>query len=193
MGFLPSGPELWVLFIIFVLLSLLVLAILFPTVILRQRASTPLPTEGTRRMYCPNCGSESDESAKFCRSCGKALSGTEERVSPSDTDTFDASRGSPAGDAGNAPAGPTASYGAVPHIPNYLVQAILVTIFCCLPFGIVSIVFAAQVNGKVAAGDITGARVASRNAKTWAWIAFGVGLVPVSLFVIYSITTVSAL
>ena len=32
-------------------------------------------------------------------------------------------------------------------------QAILVTLFCCLPFGIVAIVFAAQVDSKVAAGQ----------------------------------------
>ncbi len=38
--------------------------------------------------------------------------------------------------------------------PNYLVWAILCTIFCCLPLGIASIVFAAQVNGKYAGGDI---------------------------------------
>ena len=63
-----------------------------------------------------------------------------------------------------------------PHVPNYLVQAILVTVFCCLPFGIVSIVHAAQVNGKVEAGDIEGARRSSANAKTWAWVSFGVGL-----------------
>ena len=64
-----------------------------------------------------------------------------------------------------------------PNVPNYLVQAILTTIFCCLPFGIVSIVYAAQVNGKVAAGDRAGALQSSRNAKMWAWIAFGAGLV----------------
>ena len=62
------------------------------------------------------------------------------------------------------------------HVPNHLVWAILVTIFCCLPFGIVSIVYAAQVNGKLAVGDIDGARLASNNAKTWAWVAFGVGI-----------------
>ena len=61
-------------------------------------------------------------------------------------------------------------------MPNYLVQAILVTIFCCLPLGIVSIVFAAQVNGKVNAGDFDGARRTSDNAKMWAWISFGCGL-----------------
>ena len=125
-----------------------------------------------KRMYCPNCGTESDESAKFCQSCGKALSGTSEQPSPSNADSFDATRA----DAESAHDVRAAPYGTVPHIPNYLVQAVLVTIFCCLPFGIVSIVFAAQVNGKVSAGDIAGAREASRRAKTWAWISFGVGL-----------------
>jgi len=63
------------------------------------------------------------------------------------------------------------------EVPNYLVQAILTTVFCCLPLGIVSIVYAAQVNGKVAAGDHAGALESSRNAKRWAWISFGAGLV----------------
>lgn len=60
--------------------------------------------------------------------------------------------------------------------PNYLVFAILTTIFCCQILGIVSIVFAAQVNSKWNSGDTQGALDASRNAKMWAWIAFGSGL-----------------
>lgn len=60
--------------------------------------------------------------------------------------------------------------------PNYLVFAILTTIFCCQILGIVSIVFAAQVNSRWNSGDIQGAMDASRNAKLWAWIAFGSGL-----------------
>ncbi|MBV8517518.1 MAG: CD225/dispanin family protein [Acidobacteria bacterium] len=63
-----------------------------------------------------------------------------------------------------------------PVIPNYLVQSILVTLCCCLPAGIVAIVFSAQVNSKLAAGDVAGAKAASQNAKTWAWVAFGVGV-----------------
>ncbi|MEO5356972.1 MAG: CD225/dispanin family protein [Nitrospirae bacterium YQR-1] len=61
-------------------------------------------------------------------------------------------------------------------IPNYLVYSILVTLFCCLPTGIVAIVYAAQVNGKIAAGDFQGAAVSSKNAKTWCWVSFGIGL-----------------
>jgi hypothetical protein len=70
--------------------------------------------------------------------------------------------------------------------PNYLVQAILVTVFCCLPFGIVSIVYAAQVNGKHQGGDHVGAMESSGKAKFWCWMAFGFGLAPmlVWLFVV---------
>lgn len=70
-------------------------------------------------------------------------------------------------------------------VPNYLVQAILVTIFCCLPFGIVAIVFAAQVNGKLAAGDYAGAAETSRKAKLWCWVSFGVGLAGIALWLIF--------
>jgi hypothetical protein len=70
----------------------------------------------------------------------------------------------------------TLSEGLQTPPPNYLVWAILSTVLCCLPFGIVSIVYAAQVNSKWQMGDVTGANIASKNAKTWAWVSFGVGL-----------------
>jgi hypothetical protein len=56
------------------------------------------------------------------------------------------------------------------------VWGILSTIFCCLPLGIASIVFAAQVDGKWASGDYAGAREASEKAKRFAMIAAGVGV-----------------
>ena len=60
----------------------------------------------------------------------------------------------------------------VHEVPNYLLQAILCTVFCCQPFGIVAIVFAAQVNGKLAAGDYHGAVSYSNSARTWCWVSF---------------------
>jgi hypothetical protein len=63
-----------------------------------------------------------------------------------------------------------------PHVPNYLVQAILVTLCCCLPFGIVALVFSAQVNSKLAAGDVAGAQASSRSAKTWTIVALIAGI-----------------
>jgi hypothetical protein len=68
--------------------------------------------------------------------------------------------------------------------PNYLVPAILATVFCCLPLGIASIVFAAQVNGKYAAGDIAGAQESSRKAKTFAIWSAVVGLVLGALYAV---------
>lgn len=63
---------------------------------------------------------------------------------------------------------------SLPQTPpkNWLVESILVTIFCCLPFGIAGIVFASQVNSKFAAGDYNGALVASREAARWTKIGF---------------------
>ena len=63
-----------------------------------------------------------------------------------------------------------------PNVSNHLVGAILVTVLCCLPFGIVSIIYATQVNTKLAAGDIEGTITSSKRAKTWMWWGFGVGL-----------------
>ena len=64
-----------------------------------------------------------------------------------------------------------------PAPPNYLVQSILVTLCCCLPFGIVAIVYSAQVNGLAQAGDFNGAMEKSENAKKWCWIGFIIGLI----------------
>lgn len=76
---------------------------------------------------------------------------------------------------------------AAPNVPNYLVFAILVTIFCCIPFGIVAIVFAAQVNSKLAAGDVAGAEEASRKAKTWCYVSLFVGIAWIVLVVVLSL------
>ena len=59
--------------------------------------------------------------------------------------------------------------GTPANVPNYLVPAIISAI-CCFPLGIISIVFAAQVNGKVAAGDIAGAMQASKLAKILSFV-----------------------
>ena len=80
-----------------------------------------------------------------------------------------------------APGFSQATAGGTPP-PNYLVWAILSTIFCCLPLGIASIVFAAQVNGKFASGDVAGAQASSEKAKRFAMIAAVVGVVVNGLY-----------
>lgn len=97
--------------------------------------------------YCPNCGAPNTPQARRCLNCGHLLE--------------------------PAPQGPTPTG----HVPNYLVQAIIVTLLCCLPFGIPAIVYAAQVDGKLRAGDYEGALASSNKARMWCWLAFAFGLV----------------
>jgi Interferon-induced transmembrane protein len=53
---------------------------------------------------------------------------------------------------------------------NYLVWAILVTVLCCLPFGIVSIVYSTKVSGLWTQGRYAEAQSAADSAKKWAII-----------------------
>lgn len=85
------------------------------------------------------------------------------------------------------------SYGkqATGPIPNHLAWSIIMTILafclCCMVGaipGVVAIVFATQVNGKLSAGDRAGAEQASKNAKLWAWITTGLVILGLLLNVI---------
>jgi Interferon-induced transmembrane protein len=79
---------------------------------------------------------------------------------------------------------PPPSSGAPASVPNYLVPAII-SLFCCLPLGIVGVIFAAQVNGKVAAGDTAGALDAAKKAKMFSFIAIGLGLLGIVGYVLF--------
>jgi Interferon-induced transmembrane protein len=104
-------------------------------------------------MYCVTCGAANPDSAERCVACGRKLVGTD-RMTPVD-DSERAER-----------------------VPSYLAPAIASTLCCgCLPFGIVAIVYSTQVDGKLALGDIDGAKRASASAKMWCWISLGMGLV----------------
>ena len=63
------------------------------------------------------------------------------------------------------------TFGPPPQIQNYLVTSILVTLCCCIPAGIVAIVYAAQVNSKLAGGDVAGAF--HLNAMLFVAVPFG--------------------
>lgn len=82
-------------------------------------------------------------------------------------------------------AAPPAMAGATPNVPTYLWQSIVVTICCCLPLGVVAIIFAAQVNSKLATGDLAAATDASNKARLFCWLAFGLGLVTQILFFMF--------
>lgn len=84
---------------------------------------------------------------------------------------------------------PPSAGGAPGSVPNYLVVAII-SLFCCMPLGIAAIIFATQVNGKVAAGDMAGALDASKKAKMFSFIAIGLGLAGILIYIIFIVLTV---
>lgn len=114
-------------------------------------------------MFCPQCGANTPDNAVVCQQCGRNLQ-------PAPVVQAPPMQSTPLQTPGVVlpPAGTT--------VQNYLVFAILTTVFCCLPAGIPAIVYAAQVNGKLQAGDYAGAQQASKNAKLWCLVALGLGL-----------------
>lgn len=68
---------------------------------------------------------------------------------------------------------------------TWMAESILVTIFCCLPFGIAGIVFAAKVSSLYAAGQYEEAVEASNNAAKWTKIGFFVGLAVIVIYMIF--------
>ena len=147
-------------------------------------------------MHCPNCGAQNEEGVSFCANCGTQL----RRIQTPDLDV------PPPQNTGFAPS--YASEASVPNMPNYLVQAVLLTIVCLVlsPFalffpglgvitGIVAIVYGTQVNGKVAGRNYAGAQEASRMAKIWTWITFAfvvLEIVIIGLFVLLLIAAAVA-
>jgi hypothetical protein len=91
--------------------------------------------------------------------------------------------------------GPQASsgYGNYPRaqspvqVDNHLVKAIFSTLCCCMPLGVVAIVYAAQVQGHARRGDYGMAHSAASTADTWANWSIGVGLVGALLQVISAV------
>ncbi len=73
---------------------------------------------------------------------------------------------------------------------TWLVESILVTILCCLPFGIAGIVYASKVESLFNSGDIQGAKNASKEAGKWTKIGLGIGLSVVVLYIIFMVAIV---
>ena len=67
---------------------------------------------------------------------------------------------------------------------NWLWQSIVATILCCLPFGIVGIIFAVKVDSLYFKGQYAESEKMAQKAKMWTLVAFGVGLVYIIFWVI---------
>lgn len=93
---------------------------------------------------------------------------------------------------GTPPPAPTADNGngqansaTVKIAPRtWLVESILITVLCCLPFGIVGIVYASKVSSLLKLGKYDEAMAASKEAGKWVKIGFFTGLIGIILYLI---------
>jgi Interferon-induced transmembrane protein len=80
---------------------------------------------------------------------------------------------------------------------TWLVESILVTLLCCLPFGIVGIVNASSVESRFRSGDIEGAKRASEQAGKWTkWGLFAgiaVWVLSIVFYVVFFALAISGL
>ncbi len=154
-------------------------------------------------MYCPQCGNVNDDSTSFCTKCGYNLEehrrqwqepaaaqplGDQQAADqpatplspPPYQQQYQPTYQTPAAyqPAGYPPAGyqPGYGHGTIPNIPSYMGWAIATLILCFWPTGIVAVVYASKVGNRLALGDVPGAQEASRKAKMWTWITFGIGI-----------------
>jgi Interferon-induced transmembrane protein len=146
-------------------------------------------------MRCQNCGVAASEHASTCEFCGHSLvdqssasvsggSGSAQVEPPPFPESM-----SVTGETSSDPDNPYASmntaslgYAQAPvsdipnHLPLSIISAVMTLCCCCIPLGIIPVIFSAQVNTKIANGDFIGAKRDSDNAKLWAWIFIGVAL-----------------
>jgi hypothetical protein len=83
----------------------------------------------------------------------------------------------------------SAGHQSVPPVmpKTYFAEAILVTLFCCLPVGIPAIVKSAQVSGAFAAGNYSLAKQRSAEAAHWAKLSAILGASLMTLYILVGI------
>ncbi len=111
--------------------------------------------------HCSNCGAELKPDANFCSDCGAARV----NIAPA------AEVVESAGAVRSAPVPPPRK------IENHLIKSIIATLCCCMPFGVVGIVYAAKVDALLRQGDYAAAEEAGQKAGLWSNLSIGVGLV----------------
>lgn len=141
--------------------------------------------------YCINCGQPLEGDVRFCTACGVPVpplqNNPEPQPEPQQAYTPPQPQAYPQPQ-------PQPAVNEQPHGPkpsNYLVWAILSTIFCCLPFGIVSIVYAAKVDNLWNTGQYVQAQDASRKAKIWMLVGVIIGLVSIAINLVLFFTGAS--
>ena len=112
-------------------------------------------------MNCNRCGKEIEPGAAFCSGCGNAVNS-----------------GLPVNQNTGEP---------VRQIFTWLVPSILATLFCCIPLGIVSIVFACKANSALTYGNLDEAKANSDKARLFCLLSIGIGFVVSCIVIILQV------
>lgn len=135
-------------------------------------------------MFCSKCGTQNSDDSNHCYNCGAALNQANQPPFNGSNENTNYSNNPYTQQSYNQQPYREQNYNQSPpmrKVENHMVWAILVTLFCCLPLGIPAIVFSSQVDDKMNKGDYSGAVESANKAKTFCWIAFGLGIA----FVVY--------
>ena len=157
-------------------------------------------------MNCKNCYQEIPDGSKFCPHCGAKQNEVQPNAEQENAVKNDPVQATGAAKTTENAAGyqDAAGYqnnsgyqnvtgyqnnGQKPEINYvpYLVLSIISTVCCCLPFGIVGIVFSVKINSAMNAGNYEEAVQNAKMAKIWTIVSFVVGLVVGILYFIFGI------
>jgi len=119
-------------------------------------------------MFCTKCGTEIPENAAFCPTCA-APANEQSQDQPTWTQQNVTSPQPPV------------------KVTDWLIPSILSTIFCCVPLGAVSIVFAAQANSMAAQGQFESAQKAADKAKLFLLLGVGLWALAIVIYLLFYI------
>ncbi len=124
-------------------------------------------------MYCTKCGWRNVDDVARCANCSQELQAAQAGAPRQPQQSYKQQE-----------AYGSQLYAQDPFrsVPDYLVWSILVTVFCCVPFGIVAIVKSAEANSKRDLGDYDGAMRAAQSARMWTFLSLGILLAPIVIF-----------
>lgn len=146
-------------------------------------------------MKCKFCREEIPDGVKFCPMCGSVVQG-EEPESQGMTGVYEGNQTEQSNQTisyGNGQVNGNSGYQYGMYgqqtVPNgqmmqqpingtlYMVLSVLALLLCCLPLGIVSIVYSSKINSQQKSGDYEGARQSAKMAKIFLIISMVFGII----------------
>ncbi len=124
-------------------------------------------------MKCVNCNSEVADGTKFCPYCGSPMVSKQQPYQGQYQQPYQGQYQQSC---------QSQHHYSTDKPDNNMIWGILCTVFCCIPFGVYSIILASKVNNLYNSGNYDEAHKTADDAKKWAMIGAAVGLVSIILY-----------